>query len=417
MVTRWRLTTTRLSALVLLLILALALTACPRRGPRATERPPAPQEALTPPPPAGATPEFAPAVAPGFRATVYASGLEEVRQVAFDSQGVPYVTVMNRGEPGTGKLLALPDHDGDGQADAVITTLAPLDRPHGLVFHEGSLYVSEPHRIQRIIDADGDLRAERTEVIIDNMPTEGDHWSRPFVFAPDGSILVLIGSSCNATCTEWDERRATVQRYAADGTPLGPVAGGLRSAVDLAYRPGTADLWTVNNGRDWMGPDEPNDTAHIIRAGHHYGWPFCHSDLVVDEEVAARDRPSPPDGLSSAEFCATQATAPDLLLPPHIAPLGLAFGTSSQFPARWRGGLFMAWHGAFDFSNMNGYRVVYIPFAEGEPGAPQSFVNWVQPDGRVTGRPVGLRFGPEGSLYVTDDAMGQLYRIDYVGSR
>jgi glucose/arabinose dehydrogenase len=353
---------------------------------------------------------------PGFQMTQYAADLGETRKTAFDDEGVLYVTIMERTRPGEGKLLALPDRDDDGKADEVITVLDQLDRPHGLVYHEGELYVSDPGNIYRIIDEDGDLQAEDTEIIVSNMPTQDDHWARPFTFAPDGTILVAIGSSCNATCTETDPRRATIYRYAPDGSEIGIVSSGLRSVVDMAWQPDSDNLWAVNNGRDWLGPEQPPDSAHIIREGAHYGWPFCFANGVVDEEVAARDTPAPPDGMSSEEFCSTQVTPGDMILPPHVAPLGVTFYTAEQFPEAWQGGMFMAWHGAFDFSNTNGYRVVYVPFENGEPQEPETFINWLMPDeSGWFGRPVGVTVGPEGSLYVTDDVNGDIVQVSYVG--
>lgn len=368
-------------------------------------------------PPAGALPDYPLQVPPGFRISIYADGLGEVRQLVFDAEGVPYVTIMNRGEPDTGKLLALPDRNGDGQADEIVSTLEPLDRPHGLQFYEGALYVSEPDRIHRIIDADGDLVAEETEIVVDEMPAEGDHWARPFVFDPEGNLLVAIGSSCNATCFESSVKRATIWRFGADGSDIGPVASGLRSVVDMAYNPVNGELWAVNNGRDFAPEMEPiPDTAHIIN-GRNHGWPFCLGDGRIDSEVAARDDRNPPDGLTSEEFCAEVAAPGDMVLPPHVAPLGVTFYNAEQFPPEYQGGMFQGWHGAFDFQNTNGYRVVYVPLDEAhQPQEPESFISWVMPDeSGWFGRPLDVTVGPEGSLYITDDFGGKVFRVDYIG--
>jgi glucose/arabinose dehydrogenase len=411
----------RLSIFLGLLLLAAALAACGSDA--------APDTALEDPAaePAAPDPEdttmttsdldYPLDLPDGFRIARYASDLGEVRKIAFDDDGVLYVTIMNRTQPGEGSLLALPDEDGDGEADEVITVLDQIDRPHGLTFHEGSLYVSEPHRLHRIIDEDGDLQADDTEIIIDNMPAEGDHWARPFVFEDDGNILVAIGSSCNATCTESDPRRATIVRYAPDGSEIGPIAFGLRSVVDMAWEPGTDTLWAVNNGRDFVDePDTVPDSALIVREGAHYGWPICYGDGTVDPEVAGRDTPAPPGDISNEAFCETEMTVADMVLPPHVAPLGVTFYTAEQFPERWQGGMFMAWHGAFDFANTNGYRVAFAPFEGGTHGEPESFISWVMPDeSGWYGRPVGVTVGPEGSLYITDDFNGDILRVDYVG--
>jgi glucose/arabinose dehydrogenase len=410
------------------LLLAWALAAC-----GAAEEPApttAPAEEATPTqemfmgaagdiPPAGEPLEYALDVPDGFRISTYAEGLGEVRKIAFDEEGVPHVTIMNRNEPGTGSVLALPDRDDDGMADEVVSVLEPLDRPHGLVFHEGSMYVSEPHRILRLIDEDNDLTADDTETVITGMPAEGDHWSRPFVFTPENGILVAIGSSCNATCLEADPRRATIWQYAPDGSEIGAVAAGLRSVVDMDWNPANGDLWVVNNGRDFADLEPPvPDTAYKIGGGEHHGWPYCLGDGRVDQEVANRgDRPAP-EGLTHEEFCSEVVEPGDMVLPAHVAPLGLTFYTAEQFPAEYQSDMFMAWHGAFDFANTNGYRIVHVPMENGEAGEPESFISWVMPDeSGWFGRPVDVQLGPEGSLYVSDDFNGNVYRIDYIGDR
>ncbi len=376
-----------------------------------------PRDAVGDIPPIGPPPPYALDVPDGFRIGVYAEELGEVRQLVFNADGVPYVTIMNRGEPDTGKLLALPDSDGDGQADEVVTVIEPLDRPHGLQFRDGWLYVSEPHRIQRFQDTDGDLLPDTLETVVDNMPSDGDHWGRPFVFDGEGNILVAIGSSCNATCFEDSEQRATVWRYAPDGTSVGAAAAGLRSIVDMDFNPANGELWAVNNGRDFAPEMEPiPDTAHIIN-GRNHGWPFCLGDGRIDTEVAARDDRPAPDGLTNEAYCAERAAPGDMILPAHVAPLGMTFYTGEQFPPAYRGAMIQAWHGAFDFQNTNGYRVVVVPMDEQQrPQEPETFISWLMPDeSGWFGRPLDVTVGPEGSLYVTDDFGGRVFRVDYIG--
>ena len=332
-------------------------------------------------------------------------------------QGVPYVTIMNRGVENGGKVVALPDRDHNGMADEVIPVLEQLHRPHGLVFHDGHMYVSEPTRIQRIIDDNGDLRSDRTETMVDGMSGRDDHWARPFVFDADGNIIVAIGSTCDA-CQEGDKTRATIMRFKLDGSKGVPVARGLRSVVGLAWQPGTTDLWAVNNERDSLGPELPPDTALIVGEGNHFGWPYCYGDRVVDQNVLGDEGIVTPDQIPKDEFCQSKVTTATMLLPPHVAPLTLAFYDATQFPAEMRGGLFMAWHGAFDFSTKTGYKVVFVPFKDGKPQAPQDFVTgWLKPEGDWwIARPTGVAIGPEGSLYITDDVKGNVYRVDYIGT-
>jgi glucose/arabinose dehydrogenase len=376
-----------------------------------------PSPSRTPAVPAGAPVDFPLQVPAGYRISIYARDLGEARMIAFDAQGVPYVTIMNRGVREGGKVVALPDRDHNGMADEVIPVIEHLHRPHGLVFHDGHMYVSDPERIYRLLDDDGDLRADRTETVVEGMSGQDDHWARPFVFDSDGNIVVAIGSTCDV-CQEGNKTRATISRYKLDGSRPEVVARGLRSVVGLAWRPGTDELWAVNNERDSIGPEAPPDTALIVREGSHYGWPYCYGDRVVDQAVLANPDIGTPDKTPKDEFCRTKMTPATMLLPPHVAPLTLDFYDATQFPADMRGGMFMAWHGAFDFSTTTGYRVTFVPFKDGQPQAPQDFVTgWLKPDGdRWYARPTGVAIGPEGSLYITDDVRGNVYRVDYVGT-
>ena len=196
------------------------------------------------------------------------------------------------------------------------------------------------------------------------------------------------------------------------------MARGLRSVVGLAWRPGTDELWATNNGRDDLGPNLPPDTLVRVEEGAHYGWPYCYGDRVVDQQVfndpgiVTQDR-SPKD-----HFCQNVARSPALLLPSHVAPLGLAFYDGTQFPERMRGGLFMAWHGAYDFSTTSGYRVVFVPFRDGQPQPPEDFVTgWLKPDrSGWLERPTGVAIGPDGSLFICDDVNGSIYRVEYTGA-
>ena len=376
---------------------------------------------VQPTPPPGSELPWPLELPPGYRISLYAQGLEEVRSIAFNPDGVPYVTVMNRDEAFGGKVLALPDADGDGWAERTVTVAESLDRPHGIMFHEGQLYVSEAGNLFRMHDADGDMIVDTRDLIVTEMPTRGDHWSRPFVFTDDGAVLVAIGSSCNA-CQEGDKQRATILRFDPNTTTVYPgttvFARGLRSVVGMEIRPGTQELWVTNNARDELGPELPPDQIFHVKQDLHYGWPYCYGDRVLDEEVALDHSIVTPDGSPKDQFCREKVTSPDLVLPPHVAPLGLTFYEGAQFPEEVHGDMFVAYHGAFDFANTYGYRVVRIPFTEGRPGAPEDFITGWVPEGASTwlGRPVDVAVSPEGSLYVTDDVNGYLYRVDYVGA-
>lgn len=406
--------------LQLVLALALLISACGAAAPTAPAAPTlAPATQPTPPP--GRALPFPLAVPPGYRISLYADGLGEARSVVFGPDGTPYVSVMNREVRSGGTILALPDDDGDGAADRTVSVAEGLDRPHGLAWHDGVLYASDASTVLRLFDDNGDLVADRRELVVTGMPTEGDHWSRPFAFDAEGKLLVAIGASCNV-CQEGDKQRATILRFDPSKETVYPgdtvVARGLRSVVDMARRPGTDELWVTNNARDFLGPEAPPDQLFRVERDAHYGWPYCYGARVPDPEAIASESIRTPDRSPIEQFCQTQVQPAALLLPAHVAPLGLAFYDAAQFPEPMRGRLFVAYHGAFDRSNDFGYRIVSVPIAaDGTPGAPEDFVTGFLLDIEQPwlGRPVDVAVGPEGSLYLTDDVNGFLFRVDYVG--
>lgn len=369
---------------------------------------------------------------PGFRINVFAEGLGYVRFLAFSPQGDLVATSSSREVagpncsggvcvPNDGRVFVLPDRDGDGVADQVLVFADGLDRPQGIAFHNGVLYVAETGRVLRLLDRDGDGVADTVEVVVPNLPVGPGHWSRNIAFGPDGKLYVHVGSSCNV-CQEEDERRAAILQYNPDGSGERIFARGLRNAVGITFHPTTGELWVTNNGRDLLGDDFPPEFVTVVRDGDHFGWPFCN--------VGVPDPDFGPLG-----DCA-QTRLPLVLLPPHSAPLGLAFYTGQQFPAEYHGDLFVALHGSWNRTEPVGYKVVRIRMAGGAPGAVEDFITgWLPTDWacanrpgdeargtavcRATawGRPVGLAVGPDGALYLSDDLAGVIYRITYAGPR
>jgi glucose/arabinose dehydrogenase len=335
---------------------------------------------------------------PGFEANVFAAGLDNPRFIAFGPDGLLYAA-----KRGQNRIVAMPDSDGNGQADEVQVFADGLDQPHSLVFHDGAWYVGVPSGVIRLKDSDGDGRAENREILVDDYPTSGAHRTRTVEFLPDGRMVVSIGSSCNV-CLEEDPRRAAVVVY--DGphpTGEGIFASGLRNAVGLAIHPESGELWATNNGRDFMGDDLPPETVYIVSEGVDYGWPGCHSGDIVDPEYG------------SPTAC-QDVGQPVVQMQAHSAPLGLAFYEGDTFPDEYRGDLFIAFHGSWNRSVPTGYKVVRLPLQGSQPAGPvEDFaVGWLDEEtGETGGRPVGLAVGPEGALYVSDDKGGFIYRITY----
>jgi len=334
---------------------------------------------------------------PGFVINVFASGLQAPRMMAIGPDGTLYVA-----EREANRIVRLPDLDADGNADGVEVVAEKLSFPSSLAFHpDGSLYVGETPRILRLSKPDGQGVFQERQVIVRGLPVEG-HNTRTVLISPDGKQLyVSVGSSCNM-CDEQDPRRAAILRYNPDGSNEEIYARGLRNAVGITFRPGTDELWATNNGRDMLGDDQPPETVNLVMLGDDFGWPGCHSGRIVDPDFGSKQ--------------ACQGVAgPAVEMQAHSAPLGLAFYTGEQFPEEYRGDLFVAFHGSWNRSVPTGYKVVRIPFEDGKPGPVQDFtVGWLV-DGSAWGRPVDVITAPDGSLFISDDGGGIIYRIVYGG--
>ncbi len=353
-----------------------------------------------PPVAAPATDQTALRLPPGFAIGIFARDLGRARFLTLDPRGTLLVSV-----PRSGHVLALPDDDGDGRADRAVTVIEGLDLPHGLAFHGDRLYIAETGRVVRVGYDPATRRAlGAPEVVVPDLPSRGGHWTRTIAVGPDRRLYVSVGSSCN-NCEERDGRRAAIMRYNADGSGETRFATGLRNAVGLAFRPGTAELWASVNGRDWLGDDRPAEYVTRVEEGGSYGWPYCHW------EVDGRLVPDP--DLGSPGRCRS-VSRPSLLYQAHTAPLGIAFYTGTQFPAEYRGNLFVALHGSWNRSTPTGYKVIRVRVDGDSPRAEDFATGWLA-GRRAWGRPVDLAVARDGSLLVSDDAQGVVYRITYTG--
>lgn len=384
------------------MLLLVLTTACVLRigGPNRLDDSPAPttiplvETALPVSMPQGAALANPIALPPGFAIGVFASGLNGPRMMAVGPEGDLYVA-----ERGAGRVVRLPDRDGDGRADNIEIVADALSAPSSLAFfRDGSLYVGETTRVLRLSDPDEQGIYHDRRVIVDGLPS-GGHNTRTVLFSPDWSALfVSVGSSCNV-CEEEDPRRAAIVRYDLDGSGESIYASGLRNAVGITMRPGTDELWATNNGRDFLGDDLPPETIYLVQGGEDFGWPRCHSGRIADPDLGGQG--------------ACQGVTPPMVeMQAHSAPLGLTFYTGEQFPDEYQGDLFVAFHGSWNRREPTGYKVVRIPMQGGNPGAVQDFASgWLTDEGQVWGRPVDVLTGTDGSLYVSDDSGGVIYRI------
>jgi glucose/arabinose dehydrogenase len=333
-----------------------------------------------------------------FGISVFADNLKGPRMMVVGPDNVLYVA-----ERGANRILRLPDRDNDGLVDGIEVAADGLNAPSSVAFHpDGSLYVGETRRVLRLQDPDGDGLFQEQEVIVNGLPS-GGHSTRTVLFSTDGmDMYVSIGSSCNV-CVEDDPRRAAIVRYAPDGSGETLFATGLRNAVGLTFRPGTDEFWATNNGRDWLGDDQPPETVYLVREGDDAGWPYCHAGRIEDPDYGT---PGSCNGILS----------PMVEMQAHSAPLGLTFYTGDQFPPEYQDDLFVAFHGSWNRTESTGYKVVRVPLDGESVGPVEDFASgWLREDGSQWGRPVDVITGPDGSLYISDDGRGRIYRVFYTG--
>jgi glucose/arabinose dehydrogenase len=332
----------------------------------------------------------------GFKISLYASGLSGARFMTLDSQGNIYLSQTREG-----KISVVRDSDLDGAADDVITYAEDLNQPHGLAFDGDWLYVTENDRVTRFKDRDGDLRSDIKELVMESLPSGGGHFTRTLGFGPDDKMYVSVGSSCNI-CEDYP-RRAAVLQFEKDGSGEKVFASGLRNSVGFVWHPDTEEMYATDNGRDLLGDDLPPDEINIVREGGHYGWPYCYGQRIAD----------PKYGVPS--LC-LGSEPPAVELQAHSAPLGLRFYEGGMFPERFHSALFVAYHGSWNRREPTGYKLVSVHFDGETPVVEDFIVGWLVDDEKW-GRPVDIVIADDGSMIISDDFGGALYRVTYEGVR
>lgn len=333
---------------------------------------------------------------PGYSISVVAAGLAKPRFMVFDDASNLLVAAADNGA-----VVRFPFSDGQlGQREVL---LSDLQRPSSVALFTTDagqyLYVGEVHQVTRYAyDPAGP--AGDPEVVIPDLPTEGAHWTRTVAFGPDGMLYLSVGSSCNI-CLETEPIRAAVSRAAPDGGDLEIIATGLRNAVGLAFQPGTDDLWATVNERDLQGNEIPPDLITIVQEGANYGWPSCLPPDATPQEPGAD---------------CSGVTPPTLGIQAHSAPLGLTFYEGEGVPAEFSGDLIVAQHGSWNRQPPAAPKLLLIDFEDGEPISARDFATgWQTASGARWGRPAGVVVAPDGSLIVSDDSNGMLYRISAEG--
>lgn len=325
---------------------------------------------------------------------IFASGLGGARDMVRDNFGGIWVSRTKEG------IVTLLEIGSDGKVTNQMDIFRGLKNPHGLAIgpsHVGSgsiLYIAEETSIKRAV-----LYSDAPVETIATLPAGGRHFTRSIGFGPDGRLYVSLGSTCDA-CIEKNEKISTIMSMKPDGTDQKIIARGLRNAVFFDWSYVTGDMFATEMGRDSLGDTTPPDEVNIIKEGSHYGWPFCYGDRIHDANFPN-------------DFDCTTTVAPHIALPAHVAPLDLAFVPEEGWPEEYWYDLLVAEHGSWNSSDKVGYKIVRIPLdAQGNPnGTPQDFVSGWLKGNTVTGRPVGLMIEPGGTLYISDDQKGVVYKL------
>ncbi len=335
----------------------------------------------------------------GFTISVYAE-VPNARSMVLSPSGTLYVGTRDEG-----KVFAIKDTNGDFKADKKWEIASGLNRPNGVAFKDGDLYVAEISRITKFSGIENKLNAPgKASVVYDKFPTEEHHGWKYIAFGPDGKLYVPVGAPCNI-CESKDPIFASIHRMNADGTGLELFASGVRNTVGFTWHPETKNIWFTDNGRDMLGDDMPPCELNTAsKAGMHFGYPYCHGGTIKDPEFGSK-RPC-------SDF-----TQPAQNLGAHVAPLGLKFYTGKMFPASYKNNLIIAEHGSWNRSKKSGYKLSLVKIQDGKSVGYETFANgWLnEATQKVWGRPVDVLLLPDGSMLVSDDYADVIYRISYKG--
>ena len=332
----------------------------------------------------------------GFSISVYAQ-VAGARSMVMSPSGTLFV-----GTQGPGKVYAVKDTDGDNKADKKWTIASGLNNPNGVAIKNGALYVAEISKVTRFSDIEKNLANPGKGVVIyDKFPKDWPHGWKYIAFGPDGKLYVPVGAPFNIGMPT--EQYASLFRMNDDGTGIEKFASGIRNTVGFTWHPTTHELWFTDNGRDMMGDDVPCDELNnASAAGMNFGYPYYHCGTIKDPEYGG-------------DHNASEFTPPAINLGPHVAALGLKFYTANMFPATYKDQIFIAEHGSWNRSKKIGYRISLVTMKDGKAAAYEPFATgWLDNETQKSwGRPVDVLVLEDGSMLVSDDLAGVIYRITF----
>lgn len=337
----------------------------------------------------------------GFKISVFAR-VNNARSLAIGDEGTIFV-----GNRGGDKVYAIRDTNGDQVADERYVIASGMRMPNGVAFKDGTLYIAEVSKLWKIENVESTLNNPNPVLIRDDYPTDGHHGWKYIAFGPDGKLYVPVGAPCNI-CESKDPIYASITRLNADGTDREVFVSGVRNTVGFTWHPVTGEMWFTDNGRDMISDDMPNcELNRVTKAGEHFGYPYCHQGDFKDPEFG--------DKRDCSEF-----TAPAQKMGPHVAPLGLKFYTGSMFPEAYKNLIFVAEHGSWNRSSEaghTGHLVSTVKEANGIGVEKKVFIEGFlnKETNTAWGRPVDILILKDGSMLISDDLSGTIYRVTYSG--
>jgi glucose/arabinose dehydrogenase len=353
----------------------------------------APVSAPPLPTPADKLPTAKLKVPPGFSVELYASGMANARSLRDGAKGTVFV-----GSRLVDKVYAITP--GDHKVKVIASG---LHRPNGVAFHDGTLYIAELSKISKIDNIEDTLdNPAKPTVIYDDLPADEAHGWKFISIGPDNRLYIPIGQPGNNVLH--DSAHGQIRRINLDGTGAEVVAYGVRNSVGFDWSPTSHEMYFTDNGRDWMSEDVPEDELNrVTKAGEDFGAPYCYQGNISDPEFGW--------GHSCSDY-----TPPVALMGAHTASLGMRFYTGSMFPAEYKGAIFVARHGSWNRSKKLGGDVVVVKLnKDGTVKSVTPFLTGFIADNNYLGRPVDVQPLKDGSLLVSDDWNGAVYRVTYTG--